>query len=279
MTMLSVRSLAPALAAALLLALTAGDAAAQRPDRGDRGGRRGGPPGGMMGGGMGGGVSMFALLKDANVRKDLELSDETVSYVNLIEEDVQTKRQAMMEKLRDGDRDDRRAMFEEMRESMAEQAKETQEQLAEIVGKDAYQRAEQISLQVQLKNQGMARTLSSPTYAEKLNVTDEQKQMLGEKMREAFQSMREGGGDGGGDREAMRQKMRERMETLRVEADKAFEESLSRNQKKMLAELTGDPIDYEVKLPQPEFGGGFGRGGGRGDRGAGRGQRPGGVIN
>jgi Spy/CpxP family protein refolding chaperone len=222
--------LAPA--AAMVLALTTA-ATAQPPGGGFGGGRGGfGGPGGGPGGGMG------MLLRSDEVRAELELLDDQVEKLQAIEEEMRDKiRQEMGGRMRGGERPD----FEAMRATFDEMRKEVETKVGEVLTTQQMDRLRQIETQQQINNGG-ARSLMGGPLADKLGLTDEQKEQLREKARE------------------VEAKLQEKMAAARAEAREEMLTVLTSEQRATLDELTGTPF---TMTEQPQFG----RGGDRGDRG------------
>ena len=219
--------LAPA--AAMVLALTT--AATAQPPGGFGGGR-----GGFGGPGGGGGLGM--LLRSDEVRAELELLDDQTEKLQAIEEEMRDKiRQEMGGRMRGGERPD----FEAMRATFDEMRKEVETKIGEVLTTQQMDRLRQIETQQQIQ-QGGARSLMGGPLADKLGLTDEQKEQLREKGRE------------------VEAKLQEKMAAARAEAREEMLTVLTAEQRATLDELTGTPFTLSE---QPQWG----RGGDRGDRG------------
>lgn len=219
--------LAPAVA--MVLALTT--AATAQPPGGFGGGR-----GGFGGPGGGGGLGM--LLRSDEVRSELELLDDQVEKLQAIEEEMRDKiRQEMGGRMRGGERPD----FEAMRATFDEMRKEVETKIGEVLTTQQMDRLRQIETQQQINNGG-ARSLMGGPLADKLGLTDDQKEQLREKARE------------------VEAKLQEKMAAARAEAREEMLTVLTSEQRATLDELTGTPF---TMTEQPQFG----RGGDRGDRG------------
>lgn len=221
----------------------------------------GGGPGGFGGrggfGGPGGGGGLGMLLRSEEVRTELELQDDQVEKLQSIEEEMRDKiREEMGGRFRGGERPD----FEAMRATFDEMRKEVETKIGEVLTTQQMDRLRQIETQQQIQ-QGGARSLMGGPLADKLGLTDDQKEQLREKARE------------------VEAKLQEKMAAARAEAREEMLTVLTAEQRATLDEMTGTPFT----LPEPpQFGrggdrGGFDRGGDRGDRGprGGREGRPG----
>jgi Spy/CpxP family protein refolding chaperone len=206
----------------------------------------GGGPGGRGFGGPGGGGGLGMLLRSDEVRAELELLDDQTEKLQAIEEEMRDKiRETMGGRMRGGERpdwDSMRATFDEMR-------KEVEEKIGEVLTTQQMDRLRQIETQQQIQRGG-ARSLMGGALADKLGLTDEQKQQLREKARET---------------EA---KLQEKIAAARADAREEMLSILTSEQRATLDEMTGTPFTMSE---QPQFG----RGGDRPDRGdrAGRGDR------
>ena len=224
-----------------LLVVVALSATSMAQGRGQGGGGGGGR------GGMGRGMSRLMLLRAESVQKALDLSDDKVSEIQAIMEDV-------MPGVGGGGgggggRPDPEAM------AGAEK---------EIMGLlDDKQKKRLLGIFAQASG---ARALVDADVAKELKIDDDLKEEIQGKlddmatgMREKMQGIME---ETGGDRQAAMAKMQE----LRAEMDKEVLALLSDSQKKALEELKGE----KVELPMMGGGGRGGQGGGgRGGQGGG----------
>lgn len=208
--------------------------------RGLRGGRFGNR---MMG--------MVPLLQVDSVKRELKLdgdkATEVESFTVKIREDFADEIREVMETFRNADPQDR----QQFREKMAEVASRINERLTTILNEEQNARLRQINLQLGLRRDGVAQTLSSSDLAAALDLTPEQQEQLGEQARES----RRGRG-----REAR----------SLVEARDEASEILTPEQQEKLTNLLGTEFD----LPAAMLEGGRGRGGFGSRRGGGEGRRP-----
>jgi hypothetical protein len=223
---------------------TEGDAEAT--PEGGRGFRGGG--GGRFGNRM---MGMVPLLQIDSVKQELKLegdkATEVESFTIKIREDFADEIREVMDSLRNADPADR----QQFREKMAEVATRINERLTTVLSEEQTSRLRQINLQLGLRRDGAAQTLSSADLAAALDLTPEQQDQL----REQAQEARRGRG-----REA------KSLAEAREEANAV----LTPDQQEKLTNLLGAEFD----LPAAMLEGGRGRGGFGGRRGGGEGRRP-----
>ncbi|MGB7347996.1 MAG: hypothetical protein WBD20_27475, partial [Pirellulaceae bacterium] len=244
-------------------------AEAQRPGGGGgqrgggAGGQRGGPGGGGFGGQRGGGAQgatqVLGLLRTEEVRKDIELDDETASAI------TDAVREAMpdREKMRDASEEERAEMGKKAESAAKDVIDEalTPKQLNRLLG-----------LLVQQSGYAAAQ---NTLIAEKIGLDADGIKKVAEAVSESrtkmFEKMRESRGAGGGGERPDFAKM---MADMREGSDEVVAKVLTKDQVQQLDEMKGEKFDF----PAPQFGGRGGPGGqdrgGAGGQG-GRGGRPG----
>ena len=271
--------------AALALAVLCMAAEAQRPG-GGQGGQRG-PGGGQgfqrgPGGGGPGGGGLTGLLRNDQVQKELDLTDEQNEQLREVGRKLMEGMRDQFSGLRELSDEERTAKMQELQ---AEIMKRTLEALQDVLTQPQMERL----MQVYLQQQG-TRALSNTQVINALGITPDQQaelRQIGEDIRAKSQEVF-GGMQGMRDMEpAEREKkfaeLRQKREELTKEAEEKVMAVLTEGQKKTLKEMMGEPFEME----RPErggFGGGGGQGGGpdQGGRGqggrqrSGGGQRPGG---
>jgi hypothetical protein len=236
--------------------------------RGGPGWARGpGGPGGMMGGMMGmmggmmggGGASqLLGLLRMEEVRKEIGMSDDVYEAVQSAQRDSWGK----MQGLREASEEKRREIMEEINSS-------AQELLDEVLPP-----AKQKRLMGLMVQQVGAPAVLNQLVAKEIGLTEstsedirKELESFGNKLREQFAGMREGGGFPDFSR------IQEEMGKIRDELNQTVEGKLTEDQKKSLEALKGEKFEF------PEggmFGFGRGVGGGQGFGAPGpRGQRDG----
>jgi Spy/CpxP family protein refolding chaperone len=207
-------------------------AQAQPPDRGP-----GRPSGGFR-------VGITQLLQNEAIQKELKLGEEQINQLKDIRDEM------------------RKSEGRPTPEKLAE----IEKQVKDILEPEQLKRLEEIRLQLNLRMQGV-RALSEGDLAEKLGVTDEQKEQLNKiseesraKIGEAFPRPE------GGDRPQLTDEQRAarmtKMQELRKEAYEQAIKVLTPEQKEKLDGMTGK----EFKIDMQGMMGGM-RGPGRGDRG------------
>ena len=247
-----------ALAAGLLVA---GPALAQPPG--------GGGGFGGFGGGLGGGLAN-------TISRSKPLQDELK-----VDADQLEKLTAALTKAGEESRDLRRQLFSQNADERAEAQKKMQEindkALASALKPEQVKRLKQIENQ-----QAGLRMFSRPEVAEKLKLTDEQKEKITAISRDLDNDRRElfgggggggrrpgaGGGGGGGGAFRLDPELLKKMENLQKEAVASAVKALNDDQKSTYKELTGEPFEMPGGAGALGFGG-FGGGGGFGQPGGG----------
>ncbi len=221
------------------------DTRRQRPGQGGFGGFGG------FGPGMGRGASTM-LLMNKGVQEELKLTDEQKDKIKAYSEEAMKAGFGQFGKLRDLPENERREKMQAMMKEMAEKAEKF---VDETLKPEQKTRLKQISYQ-----QMGVQAFSDKEVAEKLKLTDEQKEKIEgiskqsrEEMGQLFRS--------GGSREEMGPKLT----ALRKETMEKVQGVLTADQKKIWSELTGAPFELRME-GFGGFGGGFGGnrpGGGR----------------
>ena len=244
---LSSKMLIPGVAVVMVFAIFAADAAAQGPGRGGR--QKGGR-------GAAGAQNPQRLLLSEAVQSELEMTDE---QIELLKELAQGRtrpegfdREAFRAEMEGLSDEERAAKIKEMRES---RSKDQKAKLEEILLPHQMERLEQLSFQASA--QGGARSLISGPLAEKLNITDQQKEELQSQAEE------------------LQKKFNEEVAKLRAEMQEKLLESLTSEQQAEFKKLTGDAFVFETQQRGRGMQGGRGGAGARGGRGGAGGQRGG----
>ena len=231
------------LATGITLCLCTADVMAQGRGRGGQGG----PGFARRGGGAAGGTA--GLLRREDVRKELELTDEQLEDLQTLnEERGGFDRRALREELEGLSDEERRERFMEIRD---ERETEMKEKLSEVLLPFQVKRLEQISNQA--ASRSGSRSLLDGPIAEKLKITDEQKDKIREKA------------------EKLQKEFDEKVAKMRKTMQEEILEELSSSQRKEFEEMMGDDFKFDTNNQQQ---GGFGRDrGGRRGRGGDRGDR------
>lgn len=224
--------------------------------QGGRGGR--GPGGGMFGR-----SSVFTIVNNEAVQKDVGISSEDAVKIKKVTDEFSEAARAGapdMSGFRDMSREERDKVMAKMTENFKATSAKFLPKLKETMSADQFARLQQINWQ----NMG-TQAYNEDEIIKALTITKEQQDKmktvnadLDKKRDEMFQ----GGGGGNGGREAF-QKLREER-TTQINA------VLSKEQLDKYATVVGKKFDTD----QLQFGGRGNRGGGGGNDGGGRGKRP-----
>ena len=235
---LSFRLCLPCAVVGLAVLLSATDVMAQ-PGGGRQGGR----------GGRGGGEdSSGRLLRNEAVQKDLELSGDQIDLIEGLSQGRGGDRESIMAEL-DGLSGEER--MEKMREMRDRRTEEMKKELDDILLPHQMERLMQIANQASA--QGGARSLMSGSIADKLGITEEQKERLREKAEE------------------LQKEMNEKIAKLRAEMQDELMAELTADQRAQYQEMMGDAFKFERPTRGGQGGDRGGQGGDRGGRGGDRG--------
>ena len=192
-------------------------------------------------------VSMAQLLQVEKVQQELKLSDEQKQQAEQIADDLRSKAREAFQGGGPG-----QEAFAQMREA----SQQADQKVAELLKDEQSKRLEEIRLQVA----GPSILAFDRELAQKLNVTQDQRQKAreileaqGEKTREAFQNAE---GEGRERFEAAREKI----EQIRKETDEQLVAVLTDEQKQQWKEMTGKPFELDRSQLFRGFGGGRSRG-------------------
>lgn len=272
------RSLTWAVLAGVIVSATIGTASAQ-----PGGGGRGGPGGFGFGGGRGGPGGELMILGMPEVQKELSITDDQKALVEDMMADLREGggQRPDFASFRDLSEEERNKRFEEMRKQGEARVKQAEEAVKAILDEKQFARYEELRLQ-----RAGVMALSRPEVADKLALTQEQKDKLAELRPQGGGRGGPGGrgpggpggqpgGEGnrpprgeGGERpdfQAMMAQMRERQ--AKMEADTLA--VLTPEQKTKWESMLGKKFEF----PAPQFGG-RGPGGPGGQPGGAPGQRP-----
>lgn len=278
--MMSIRFLRQAVAYSLVTLLVPAFASAQ-------------PPGG--GGGRGGrGFTMdrAMMLRNEQVRKELNIEEAQAATIDAALEAYQEERSPRPDRDAIGkmSEEERNALFDKMRKEGEELSKKTDEVLGALLETEQSKRLDQISFQMKL-TVAMIATLKGDDLKSKLSLTEEQITKLDEveKVAEAdrlkmFEEMRAagaaggqgGGGSGRGPGGEGFAKMQEKMQAARKKITDAAMSVLTAEQTKTIEEMSGAKFELDMRAM---FGGGRSGGGGGGRPDGGGRQRNGGGGN
>jgi len=232
-------------AAVVLLVVAAGTVEAQQPG-GGRGRGRGGP-GGMFGSPAG---MRMMLLANEKVQKELELNDEQKADLKKIGDDLRPQGGQNFQDLSEEER-------QKLRTEREAKMKEAQAKVDKLLVPQQQERLKQISWQV-----AGANALSDPEVADKLKLSDKQKDDLKAVQDKAMEEGRALFGAG-----LSREEAQAKGAELRKSSEEKTLAVLTPEQKTEFDKLKGDK--FEISPGELFSGGAGGRGGRRGNRGAG----------
>lgn len=211
--------------------------------RGGRGGRGFGGPGGDVAG----------LLQSEDVRTELEVTDDQMADMQAMGEDMRNEMRSMFEGMRDLSPEERQERFQSMRDEMEDIRAEAEERMNDILLPHQVARLKEIQLQQQVRRGGLQGALRGE-LAEKLGITEEQRDELVEKAQE------------------LQTEMQEKIAEMRKDAEDELMQVLTPEQRSQLKSMLGTDFEMEDR----GFGrGGFGQRGGRGGGFGGQGGRRG----
>ncbi len=222
------------------------------------------PRGGGFGGGFGPGGGMqasTALLAIPEVQVELSLNDDQKKQIRELDDKVRQERQGAFnfQELRDLKEEERQKKMDEFRKKNEEVNKSTIEQIGKILDANQNERLQQLRLQ----REGVA-AIATANIAEKLELSQEQKDKISKIQVDARQNSPFGRGGAGGAQPS---------DEERRAAFEKFREAREKQNADLLAVLTADQKANWEKLQGKKFdfpqGGGFGGpGGGRPGAGA-----------
>ena len=221
------------------------DVVAQPGGRGGRGGRGGQARGGLQ-----------TLLMREDVRRELEITDDQMEELRELGRGgggERVDREKLREELEGLSDEERREKMREMRQKRTDGAKA---KIGEVLLPQQMQRLEQLVTQFSVRAGGQA--MFRGALAEKLEITDEQREKLEKKLKNCKRSTTS------------------KCQKLRRDMQEKLLDGLSAEQRKKYRELMGESFEFEQTDRRGGRGGGEGRRG-RGERG-GRGGRGGGRL-
>lgn len=205
-------------------------------------------PGGR--GGFGGGGDLAGLMRSDEVRRELEVTDEQLTDLEAMGEELRGEMRSMFEGMRDLSPEERQQRFQDLRADMEDLRAEAEERMGDILLPHQLARLKEISIQQQVRRGGLQGALRG-NLAEELGITEEQREQMTEKAQ------------------ALQQEMQAKIEEMRKEAQEELMSLLTADQRAKLESMMGS----EFEIQQPTFRG-FGQAGGRfgGQRGGNRGR-------
>lgn len=210
-------------------------------------------PGGR--GGFGGGGDMGGLLRNDEIRRELEVTDDQLADLEAMGEDLRNEMRSMFEGMRDLSPEERQERFQTMRQDMEDIRADAEQRMGDILLPHQLARLKEINLQQQVRRGGLQGALQGQV-ADELGITDEQREQMVEKAQE------------------LQQEMQAKIEEMRKEAQDELMSLLTADQRAKLESMMGSEFEMEQRtfggFGQGGFGQGSGRFGGqrqRGDRG------------
>jgi hypothetical protein len=196
---------------------------------------------GRGGFGRGGGAgSLYSLLGNASVQKELKLDDQQVEKAKEVVDKIRAESREKMQGLQDLSQEEQRTKRQEITKEITES---TLKAVGEFLKPEQITRLKQISFQ-----QRGLQAFSDPEVAKKLNLTDTQKTDIQEINREVMETMR-----GLFNQDSTPEERQEGMKKM-TEARKAgllkVEAKLNDEQQKAWKELVGAPFTI-VMEPRP----------------------------
>lgn len=179
----------------------------------------------------GGGVA--ALLASPDVAKELKLTEEQVTKVKEVSQQVREKFKDSFAKLKDASQEERQQKFQEIAKSMSE---ETGKALGSVLNAEQSKRLKQLELQMQ-----GSRAFSEAEVQKSLGLTDEQKEKIKTIRDDAAKAMMELY-QGGNFQEAA-----QKMQALRKETMEKITAVLSDAQKKSWKDMTGEAFEFRFQ--------------------------------
>jgi Spy/CpxP family protein refolding chaperone len=207
------------------------------------------PPGGFRGGPGGpGGGAMFggpvALLQREDVQQELELLEDQKTQLKAMNEKTRERMGELFRGQRGGaEGNDRR---DELRETFRKFNEETQAEVDKILLPHQSKRLQQ--LEVQMRMRGGVMGALGGDVAEKLGISEEQRDKLREKAQ------------------GLEQELRKKMAEVRKQMQDQLLAELSPEQRKQFNDMVGDPFEFKDEAPPPGGFGGRGEGGPGGNR-------------
>lgn len=190
----------------------------------------GGPVGGAIAIGGSSDLSQF-LVNDPAVQSEIELTDDQLSQIRKMNaefgKEIKSKIEASM---REPNRD-----RGEMAELIATAQRQQSERLGEILVPHQLDRLKQLSFQRNEKFAGVSGAILGQEIAEKLGISDEQKEKIKAKAEEL--------------KKELDAKIAELQENMRTE----LLDELSSEQRAKLEELRGAKFDFKDEMPRPRF--------------------------
>ncbi len=180
---------------------------------------------GRGGRGFGGGNGYQDLLRNDDIRKELELVDDQIDEIRKATEGRRPDFRELFSGFRELSEEQRSERFAEIREKMAARQKELDKTIADVLLPHQSRRLRQIQVQASMRGDA-AGSLTRGALAEELKITDEQKEKLAKAREEA------------------EKELREKIEKARKEAEQKILSVLSPGQQAKIKEMVGKPFEF-----------------------------------
>ena len=179
-------------------------------------------------------TGLMKLLKNASVRKELQIGEAQYADFNRLRDTISSKLNGnIVSRLlaEDGDFDPAK-----LRAQIAETRDRVAKEMEQLFLPGQYDRLKQLAYQSQMSKRSVVEVLTNDPIASELNLTDDQKEELksaGEEIEAEFA------------REVAK---------LRAQAKQKLYSKLSKNQQRKLTQLLGPNFDYHANTPAAGFG-------------------------
>ncbi|MBM81183.1 MAG: hypothetical protein CMJ78_11400 [Planctomycetaceae bacterium] len=240
----------------MIVALSVSIADAQDQERRQGGQRQGGRTGFAIGGGgmrPGGGIGKLTLLQAEPIQKELKLGKEQLEIISESLTEYREKQRGLVDfsKFRELSQEEREKLLADWREKRTKLASETEDVVLLLLDDKQATRLTEITVQL-----NGIQALLMASVAKELKIGDEQKKKIegvfkaqGEKMRKAFEEMRNAnrGNDGNqGNRQRFDfDKVRKMMEESRKETETKTLALLSDDQKNQFEKMKGKKFEVD----------------------------------
>lgn len=187
-----------------------------------------------------GGFGKAALLGNPDVQKELNLTEDQLTKVREVGQQVREKQKEAFGKLKDLPEDQRRDKAMEIFKSITT---ETDKALAGVLKPEQAKRLRQLELQ-----QRGAQAFADAEIQKEMKLTDEQKEKIKTIGEDAAKEAKDIFQGAQGDFQTAMTKM----QTLRKETLEKVVALLTADQKKAWKDLTGAPFEFKFRPPQPK---------------------------
>lgn len=171
----------------------------------------------------------FSMLNDTQVQKELELmEDQQKQLLNLQQTFAQQISELVRDRKKQSTKEDGQALKTAIREAREEQRK----QMEGILLPHQLDRLKQVALQMKMKSRGDMQMLTDQELAQKLEISEEQKERLKQRAAE------------------IKAEMEDEIAQLKKKARQKLLRELTAEQRKQLEEMLGNEFDYQTIDPR-----------------------------